>query len=333
VETILYRIIRGTGLDGLAGIPIARDGYFIRPLFEVTRKEIQEYAALHKLSWLEDSTNHKLIYQRNKIRLQLLPLLEESYNPRIKDSLIRLSKLAGAQRDFMTEMVTPFVAELSLTTADGEIGLKLEGFLKQPFYLQYYILKQFLLQVKPDYHLETAALEHLLEKINQEKYQFKAMHIFKGIYVHGEGKNILFSKSRQALPRKEMPSFPLTAPGLNVIPDLHLQIHIEVAPPPEDWSQVSNRLIYVAVSKLSLPLQIRFWRPGDVFWPLGGPGMQKLHDFFINVKLPKPQRKEVPLLVTADDQIVWVLGYRLSEKFKVDQQKDQVWCFTVGVSN
>ncbi len=333
VETILYRIIRGTGIDGLAGIPITRDGYYIRPLLEVTRKEIQEYAVYHKLFWIEDSTNHEPVYERNKIRLQLLPLLEESYNSRIKESIIRLSRLARAQRDFMTEMVNRLLPELFIASEDAKFGLKLEDFLKQPFYLQYYILKQMLLHIRINYHLENAALEHLLQKINEEKYDFKTMHIFKGIKVYVQGKNLLFAEFQESLTGAQLfQPFSLITPGHNIIPALKLQIHIEAASPPEDWHHVQNDQIFVAADKLNLPLKIRFWKPGDVFWPLGSPGSQKLHDFFINIKLPRSQRKRVPLLVTSDDRIVWVVGYRLSERFKVEQRSDPVWRFKAVVS-
>ena len=111
-----------------------------------------------------------------------------------------------------------------------------------------------------------------------------------------------------------------------------MQIHIEAASPPEDWHHVQNDQVFVAVDKLNLPLKIRFWKPGDVFWPLGSPGSQKLHDFFINIKLPRSERKRVPLLVTSDDRIVWVVGYRLSERFKVEHRSDPVWRFKAVVS-
>jgi tRNA(Ile)-lysidine synthase len=84
-------------------------------------------------------------------------------------------------------------------------------------------------------------------------------------------------------------------------------------------------------AKLKFPLKIRFWKPGDVFKPLGGPGFQKLHDFFINKKLPRSIRSNIPLLVTADDKIVWVIGYRLSDEFKVDLAEATVLRTTVGV--
>jgi tRNA(Ile)-lysidine synthase len=334
VETILYRIIRGTGIDGLSGIPVTRDGFYIRPFLEVTRKEIQEYALSHKLAWLEDSSNREMIYQRNKIRLQLLPLLEGSYNPRIKESLIRLSKLASAQRDYMTEVVNRLLPDLLVSEGDSKFGLKLDEFLKQSFYVQYYILKQLVSKMKANYHLETATLDHLLQKINEEQYHFKTMHIFKGIRVYAQGKNLLFAESQDkttAMQLRISQSFSLTSPGHNIIQDLKLRIHIENAYPPEDWHRVPNDQVYVAANKLPLPLKIRFWRPGDVFWPLGSPGSQKLHDFFINIKLPRSLRMSVPLLVTSDDQIVWVVGYRLSERFKVDNGNDHVWRLSMAI--
>jgi tRNA(Ile)-lysidine synthase len=330
-ETVLYRIIRGTGLDGLAGIPVIRDGFYIRPLLEVTRKEILEYAVQHKLSWLEDSSNHKLIYARNKIRLQLFPLIEESYNPRFKESILRLAKLAKEQRDFMADLVAERLPALMVKKEDGRIGLKLDAFLKQPSYLQYCILKQLLLSINTDYHLETAALDRLLQKITQERHQFKAVHILKGITVYHEGKSLFFALRRANFAvRKE--SYILEAPGENMIAAINLQINLGSAVPPPDWGLVTNYEVYVAPAKLIFPLKVRFWQPGDVFKPLGGPGFQKLQDFFINNRIPRSSRAEIPLLVTADDRIVWVVGYRLSDEFKIDDGETAVWRITVGFS-
>jgi tRNA(Ile)-lysidine synthase len=332
VETVLYRIIRGTGLDGLAGMPAIRDGFFIRPLLEVSRAEIREYVATHNLSWLEDSSNHKLIYQRNKIRLQLLPLLEETYNPRIKESILRLAKLAKEQHDFMAKLVAERLPDLQIKE-EGRIGLKLGGFLQQPFYLQYCILRQLLLQVKPNYHLENMALDRLLDKINRENYQFKAMHIFKGISVYREGELIFLGLPQPNGCFREKMRYNLVAPGENVIAAINLRVDLKPALPPVEWSSVGDDEVYIGPSKLRLPLQIRFWQPGDFFRPLGGPGLQKLHDFFINKKLPRSIRARIPLLVTADDRIVWVVGYRLSDEFKVDPGDTVVWRITVAVSS
>jgi tRNA(Ile)-lysidine synthetase, N-terminal domain/tRNA(Ile)-lysidine synthetase, C-terminal domain len=335
VETVLYRIIRGTGLDGLSGIPVIRDGFYIRPLLEVSRKEIAEYADFHKLKWLEDSSNHKLVYTRNKIRLQLLPLLEQSYNPRVKDSILRLAKLAQEQRDFLADVVIRKLAEISVREEDGtglkRMGIKLDIFLEQPPYLQYCLLKRLLLTMNPDCHLETAALDRLLLKINEEKYAFKMVHIFKRIAVCREADLLFFTPPGECLFHKKE-TYTLTAPGENIIAALNLQIKIEPAISPADWSAVADNEAYIMPAKLSLPLKLRFWEPGDVFKPLGGPGFQKLHDFFINKKISRAVRTDVPLLVTADNRIVWVIGYRLSDEFKVGAEETAIWRITAQFS-
>lgn len=322
-ETVLYRIIRGTGLDGLAGIPIVRDGVFIRPLLEVSRQEIREYATSHQLQWLEDSSNEKLVYQRNKIRLQLLPLIEEAYNPRFKDGLIRLAKLAAKQRDFMEGLVKQW-APGNIVVADNRVGVRLAPLLTQPTYMQYYILKEVLLKIKPDYHLETNALERLLGKITNENYSFKTAHIFKRVSVYLENGTIFFgaeNASSVIIREAEV----LKAPGVSRFPALKLQFTVEPAKPPLDWANVGKDEIYAGTAKLSLPLKIRFWEPGDVFWPLGSPGAQKLHDFFINNKVPRLKRGRIPLVVTSDNRILWVTGYRMNEQFKVAPGEKEVW--------
>ncbi len=323
VETILYRIIRGTGIDGLTGMPIIREQTIIRPLLEVSRQEIAEYAVSHDLGWLEDSSNHKMKYQRNRIRLQLIPLLEEYYNPQVKKSLLRLAKLAAEQRDFMQELVADELPKL-LIVKEGKIGLKIEDFRTRSPYLQFQILKKVLSEFRPGYYLETESLERLLSKINQENEHFKPVQIYKGVTVYQEDEFVFFTQRYgRTLIRKG--EYYLEAPGEISIESINFRITIREASSHPSWKNVGLNEIYLDADRLSLPLKIRFWQPGDFFWPLGSSGRQKLHDFFINNKVPVEKRRGIPLLVTNDNRIVWVIGYRLDEEFKINSDTKKIW--------
>lgn len=322
-ETILYRIIRGTGLDGLAGIPIIRDNLYIRPLLEVSRAEITQYAVDNHLEWIEDSSNRKLIYCRNRIRQKLLPELETIYNPRIKQGLLRLGEFAREQVDFMEQLVADCSEEL-IQTAEHTVRIKLKPFLELHPFMQYQILKKAAAAVEPGYRLESRQLDQIREKVNREKNYFKSMHIYKGIEVMVSEDWIVF-RHPYPTPKTGQSSFALQAPGVTAISELNLEVAINPALPPGEWNRVNRTEVYVDAGKINLPLKIRFWKTGDCFWPLGAPGRQKLHDYYINAKIPRQQRHKIPLLVDRDDQIIWIMGYRLDNGFKITSQTREVW--------
>lgn len=332
VETILYRVIRGTGIDGLAGIPIVRDNLFIRPLLEVSRAEIHEYALKHQLKWLEDSSNRKPVYVRNKLRLQLIPELKESYNPNLNSALIRLGLLAREQQELMEVLLEEKGDQITLVQ-EGRIGIKIGSFLTLPDYFQYYLLKRVLHQAQPDRYFESMVIMRLREKIRTEKLNFKPLQLSKNMIAQNQ-KGIIFFKGVKKRPAKANSKvFRLNAPGVTPIPELNLEVEIEKVRFNMDWNKISLQEAYVDGDLPKLPFYIRFWRPGDVFYPLGAPGNQKLHDFFINQKVPREERVRTPLLVTADDQIIWVSGHRPSELYKVNNNTPEVWHITLRPVN
>jgi len=322
-ETILYRVIRGTGIDGLAGIPIIRDRLFIRPLLEVPRAEIREYALKNQLSWLEDSSNLKPVYVRNKLRLQLIPELKESYNPNLNSALIRLGQLAREQQELMEVLLKEKWEKLTLVQ-EGRIGIAIEDFLGLPAYLQYYLLKRVLSQAQPTKQFESVVIMRLRDKIIAENHHFKPLQLSKTIFAHNLKGTIFFEGFKRRLTTNSG-TFRLNAPGVTPIPELDLEVRIEKGHFAPDWKEVGDHEAYLDGTRLKLPFYVRFWRHGDAFHPLGATGNQKLHDFFINLKVPRDERIRVPLLVTADDQIVWVFGYRLNELYKVTDSTSEVW--------
>lgn len=331
-ETVLYRLIRGTGLDGLAGMPVIRDGIYIRPLLQISRAEIKAYMAMHQLAWVEDSSNHKLIYWRNRLRNQLIPEIETHFNPRFKEALARLSVLAAEQRDFM-EVLAEEQLPVVLVTEPNRIGLKLKPFLQFHSYLQYYLLTKILAGIETAYRMESLKLKRLLTKIIHETGNFQPMNIYKRVSVYYENGVIFFEKG--PIPGGVEPGVLRTAvysaniPGETRVTELNLMLIAEQSVIPETWEKVSPWEAYLNPDEFQLPAEIRFWRPGDAFRPLGAGGVQKLHDFFINCKIPRLERSKIPLLVDAQGRIAWVVGYRLSDEFKVRDREGAVWHIAV----
>ena len=324
VETVLYRIIRGTGLDGLAGMPVARDGVFIRPLLAVSRSEIMAYVKGHGLTWVEDSSNSKLVYQRNKIRRQLIPQIEEAYNPRFKEALLRLAQLADEQRDYMEQIISGLSGKISVSEPE-RVGIKLKPFLDLHSYARYCFLKEVISKIRPNYQIEQVSFQRLLEKISVEKFCFKPVQIYRGITVYVENEILYFEELEDLPPEFDGQTFSIAKPGATLASEFNLRITAEPGEIPGDWSKVGKDEIFVSAGELKYPLTLRFWRPGDFFKPLGISGTQKLQDFFINRKIPRRLRSRTPLLVNGDGRIIWIIGYQMSEEFKLGPNVTGVW--------
>ncbi len=325
VETVIYRFLRGTGLDGLAGIPVRRDGIFIRPLLGVYRRQILEYARANQLEWVEDSSNRKTVYRRNRIRLELVPQLEKEYNPRFKEAVVRLADLAAEHRLFMESEVERLMPRLTVRE-EGRLGISLASFSELQPYLQYYFLKRMVSEISPERPIESAPLLRLRERIGRAGPEFKKYDLIKGVSVYRQNGTLFLSRARAedgpfAYDRRV---FPVQAPGRTPLPGSDGELVIEPAQFPAQ-AAIGKEEIYVDPAKLRLPLALRFWRPGDAFRPFGGPGTQKLHDFFINQKIPRSLRKRIPLLVAADGRIVWVVGHRAGEEFRVGDGRAEAW--------
>lgn len=324
-ETVFYRIIRGTGIDGLAGMALMRDGIFIRPLLQISRAEIRAYAVENKLNWVEDSSNQKTVYRRNRIRHQLIPAIEETMNPRFKDALLRLGELAGEHHQFMESLVIKDASRL-VFKEPNRVGFPLREFLNYPKYLQYYFLKHILADLRPDISLEMSPLIKLRERLNAENTHFKMVHLYKGIAAYVEDQTLFLGNHPGFGLRVN--HYAVSCPGTTAIPEINLNVHITKDPIPEEWDGVSLDEAYLPID-VKLPLTIRFWRRGDRFWPLGAGGMQKLQDFFINRKVPRSVRGGIPLLTDADGNILWIAGYRLDERYKIRPGHREGWHITM----
>ncbi len=324
VETVLYRVIRGTGLEGLAGIPVTRDGIYIRPLLEVSRPEIVAYAKEHRLAWEEDSSNQKTVYRRNRLRLQLLPELEREYNPRVRQAITRLANLAVEHRSYIEQEIANRLP-LLIVREQGRVGVRLALFRETHAYLQYYLLKKLAEITQPACRLESVTLLRLRDRLNRG--DLKSVDLAKGLSAYYEN-GVVFLGVRPAAPPffpRQQPIVTVTAPGRTCLPEFVKELVIKPGKIPDAWNKMQRTEIFVDPAKLQLPLAVRNWKPGDRFQPLGAVGTQKLQDFFINQKIPLTERHRIPLLVTADDRIVWVMGFRAADHFKITDPNSPAW--------
>ena len=312
-ETVLMRILRGSGLDGLAGIKPVREDGIIRPLLYVPRAEIEKYCSENGLDYRTDSTNSDNDYTRNKIRNELIPTLEREFNPSVVETLAGLAEnvcgdaefLDGYARRLYRAMKNPLPSGKpvclhieSLKMIDASIARRL-----------FAIAAEDALDKNPE--LERAhydALFALLEK--QTGSRTDLPHSLHAVVNYGW----LAFETEDADESLEF-EFEAEVGGVYAIPEFNIRISLEERP--SGYKAKSGESL-LDLDKLTLPLKIRSRRKGDKIVMFKDGREKKLKSFFIDAKIPRSERDKIPLLVSGGE-IAAVIGMRASEKFKADK--------------
>ncbi|WP_373057533.1 tRNA lysidine(34) synthetase TilS [Zunongwangia sp. H14] len=298
LETFLINLVRGTGLEGLSGINAEREN-MVRPLLDFSRKEIEAYAHEKHIKWREDSSNISTKYLRNKIRHDVVPVLEE-LNPQLlqsfKQTQLNLKESEALVEDYMS-LIYPKVIK------KNQFGYELDiDFLKKipnTKAVMYQLLKTFGFTEWDDvYNLLNAqpgkmvfSNEYRLIKDRETLILTEINHLEDKIYKVAEGEEMVM------LP---MGRIALTEAGKM------------------DDSPNSSR-IFVAKEKLKFPLSIRKWKTGDFFYPFGMKGKKKVSDFFKDKKMSLPEKERTWLLCSGED-IVWIINYRADDRYKITSE-------------
>ena len=312
-ETILMRIIRGTGLEGLVGIKPVRDGIFIRPLIDITRNKIEEYCDRNNINPRIDKTNSQNIYTRNKIRLELIPYIEKNFNSDIVTGLIRLGDIAKKDNDFIEKQVD-FSYKKYCYTKQGKGIIKGEAFNEDEAVLSRLIRRTF-------------------QEVNGNLYNFEKVHIYDIISIQkqGTGKEVTLPSSVNAIndygdiiiTKKQKSSeferyeFYLHINEKNIIQHIGNNIILKLL---ENENKINltekPNIRNFDFDKIKGDIIVRNRKGGDKFTPFGMKGTKKLKDLFIDLKVKKEERDKIPLICFGGD-IAWIVGYRVSDKFKI----------------
>ncbi len=309
-ETILLNILRGTGLDGLACMrPIA--GHVVRPLIETWRTEIIEYLLKNGLAHRIDSSNLDTSYVRNRIRLQLVPLLEKDYNPQIKHALIRIGKIAERS----VEAMEYFASQTALAV---EYGSALDARLASDLLpgLAAEVIRAEIQRVRGD--LKDVTYEHV-EQILAGILQGEdfAIELPGGdISVEKLGNDIRIGP-REAYERAEPFEIDLAVPGCTNIPALGITIETQLLDKVRVL-RVKPNVALLDADKVRGRLRIRNAKPGDRIQPFGMTGTKKLQDVFVDKKIPPGERSQAAVVVD-DERVLWVVGVTASEEARVTE--------------
>ena len=327
-ETVLLRLLRGSGVEGLAGIPwqrsMAADSAIqvVRPLLGTTREEILEYCAESDLKPRIDATNDDLAFWRNRVRHLLMPLLEREFTPNIRQLLGRTAAICREETLLLhRDSDSAFPAALLEQTADSVV-LDRSTMIEQPLGRCRRILRRALRAI--GLHPEYGHMESLTDLVLGAA-EGAEIHLPGGVVaVLEEGGRVLLARGRpQGKPLPWRGTSSLVIPGDTHVPELGVLFRTSWIDGEEARRVVSGYLprhvAVVEASALEHPLQIRTRREGDRFRPLGMTGTRKIKDFLMSARVPRAERDLVPLVVSAG-QIVWVAGHRPDDRFRVTAQ-------------
>ncbi|HVN97168.1 MAG TPA: tRNA lysidine(34) synthetase TilS [Syntrophorhabdaceae bacterium] len=323
IETFLLRAIKGTGLRGVTAIPIKR-GSIVRPFLFTYRSDIESYVRKNTIPFVEDSSNKKTVYERNFLRKKIFPLME-NLNPLFKEKLFLLLGDLTYINGLFEGKAQRFVQD-NEQVKDGDICLPIEALNQIDGETRFRVISTIVSRLNADFVPLREHLRQINYMVRAEKPNLVAT-LPHGIRVRRVYGNLIFT-ARPA-PQSVRQVFPVFV-GRNYIEPLKLHLSLaRVARAPAVFPNDLGTALF-DYEKLGA-LTIRTFRNGDRFTPLGMKHTVKLKDFFISAKIPKDDRKRVPLLFS-DDEIIWVVGYRISDSFKITQKTGKVLKASVGLT-
>ncbi|KJS19036.1 MAG: hypothetical protein VR72_20020 [Clostridiaceae bacterium BRH_c20a] len=313
-ETVLLHIIQGTGLEGLAGmLPVS--GWTIRPLAQTYKDEIINYCKENGLTFYLDPSNKKPVYLRNKIRLELLPYLKKELNPQIVESLVKLENIAAEDNRFLDELTEKLLPGFLISSQKGKLILSTVKLNGEHLALQRRILRKVYNVMRPEEQgLSFNHVERLLELCQAAKGA-KQLNLPRAIVVKKNYDYLEFLDEEVHSPEK--------TEGFTILWEIpgrvELHKHITFNAFYTSTKPIVFKDFYQVTldgDKIRSPLIIRQRKPGDRIKPLGMEGTKKLKDIFIDQKIAKEVRDEVPI-VCCGEEIIWLPGITMHNDYKV----------------
>ncbi len=327
-ETLIMRILRGTGLNGLKGIEYKRADGVIRPLMDIKRYEIEEYCRLNDIHYITDNTNLENSYTRNKIRLELLPFIEEHFACNIKEILSRMSNGIREDSRYLEENASKSFDELHQKIEDYAIKFELDGLDNLPDTIIKRMLKLAYAELLGSAEgLEYIHLDDALKIIKNPKSELMT-NFPKGITVEKKGYN-LYVTEKPIVDEDIDFEYEINLNGTTEIPELALQIDARTMSREKcKLLSSSSNIKAFDIDKINGKLVVRNRRVGDKIKPLGFSGTKKVKDIFIDKKIPQQNRNRIPIFAD-DNKVIWILGHDISDESKIGEGTKKVVRLTV----
>jgi len=320
-ETFLLRLLRGSGTRGLAAIR-PRAGRIIRPLLDVERAALRAYLAGLGETFRDDASNADVTFTRNRVRHELIPLLQSRFSPAVTATLAREAALARQDEEFLSAEAIKLASRIVLL--DVTVRIDAAGLRDAPRALSSRVAHAALQRLAGPKSIHFDHVERLLDLAELPAGPPRAVS-FPGQDAVRVGNEIRLRPRLGRGLREGGNHFvvSLSIPGEVELGAQGLAVGAEALPGtggpagrPMAWT-ARGMEVGVAAGALEMPLAVRSRRPGDRFRPLGAPGRRKLQDFLVDRKVPRDERDRVPVVVDGRDRIVWVVGQSVAEEFRV----------------
>ncbi|MEL7647824.1 MAG: tRNA lysidine(34) synthetase TilS [Sedimentibacter sp.] len=326
-ETVLQRIIRGSGIDGLSAMSFAKDD-LIRPMLNVPRSEIEKYLSENNYEFCIDITNTQAIYGRNKIRLNLIPYLEENYNPNIQNTLFRMSEAMERDKKIIEKYIGSKFTEAAVSEDKNKIMLSLpklksleEGEIGR-------IIRFAIEKLKGNtVNLEMKHVDYAIQFVREGKTG-KKINLSQGFTVEISYDNFIVSKSTE-----QIPDFMYAlVPGIRLyIPEAEKTVYSKIIDASEaDLKDKDSINLDYDLVKGKLTARNR--RAGDSMVPCGTTWNKKIKDIFIDMKIPAEERDR-RIIIADDENLLWLEGFRIHNNYRVSSSTKKILNITLGRKN
>jgi tRNA(Ile)-lysidine synthase len=311
-ETLLMNFFRGTGLQGLTAMPEENrsEKFFLRPTLDVRRKEIVEFAKQHRLKWVEDSSNAESKYTRNFFRNELLPAIRKVY-PQVEENL------SGTIERFkkINALYQISVAELKKKVCEHYVSEVRIPVLK----LMKYRHTSLIYEIIKDYGFGEKQVDEVVKLADADS----------GRFIENEQYQIIRHRNWFIIaPKAGIADTIVIEAGMEQVRFHGGRLELKSIPKEKFHLQRKETIAQLDAKHIEYPLLLRKWKQGDYFYPLGMHKKKKLARFFIDQKLPKNQKENVWVLESRK-KIVWVVGMRIDDRFKVSDSTKEILSVSV----
>ena len=317
-ETILHHLLRGSGLTGLAGIrPV--QGRRIRPLLCVGREEIRAYLEAGHISWCEDSTNQSPDYTRNRIRSQVLPLLKTAVNEQAEEHILQAGQIIGQADAYLRQQAEEIWQEAVCGREEDLAAIPLTTFARQPEILKTYLIRHMLDQLHPGWKdigsRHFTAIAELAGKPVGSRLDLPGGLIARTGYETLE----IVRKTKREVSVKTESGADGEIHGRQTVPELHMTVFSRQKDQEIPKNQYTKWFDY---DKIKGTLSVRTRRTGDyLILPSGG--SKTIARYMIDEKIPKEKREQI-LLLAEGSHVLWVVGFRISEYYKIEEHTENI---------
>ena len=306
IETFFINLLRGSGIKGLKAMQ-PRNGMYIRPLLWASREEIKKFAIENSIQWREDSTNNDTVYLRNKIRHELMPVFD-SIKPEAREKILESVNHLASENQLYRELLKEKITQIE--TVDGVLhSIPKRHFERSEAESRNPLGLQLLFEWIRNYDFSYSQCESILASLDSES------------------RKEFYSANYQLVIEKEtIEIFPIDP--VQTRHNLSQRVTIQPVRTRHALSLLitdNPNIAQLDYDKLKLPLQTRFWQQGDRFHPLGMRGTKLVSDFFNDNDFTTFQKKNTLILTDNEGEIVWIVGYRIDDRFKITEKTKTIY--------